>query len=137
MENILIGYDASPEAERALARAGELGKAFGAHVVVFSVAPAIAPAGRGMGAIDPTDTPAEHAAQVERAVRRLAEYGLTAEPVTGVGHPAKAIADAVEERGIDLVVVGSRDLGAVERLLGGSVSDAVAHRAACDVLIVR
>ena len=37
----------------------------------------------------------------------------------------------------DLVVVGTGDKNALERFLLGSVSDKVAHRASCDVLVVR
>jgi nucleotide-binding universal stress UspA family protein len=37
----------------------------------------------------------------------------------------------------DLVVVGSRGLNPIQRLLLGSVSSKVVHRAECDVLVVR
>jgi nucleotide-binding universal stress UspA family protein len=43
----------------------------------------------------------------------------------------------VEHRGADLVVLGSRGLGGVRRLVLGSVSESVLTHAACSVLIVR
>jgi nucleotide-binding universal stress UspA family protein len=53
-----------------------------------------------------------------------------------MGNPATAIARLAEERGADLVVVGTRELGALQRLLGQSVSQAVLRRVRCDLLIV-
>lgn len=49
--------------------------------------------------------------------------------------PARALVDASAEA--SLVVVGSRGLGFFSGLLLGSVSQAVLHRAACPVLVVR
>jgi nucleotide-binding universal stress UspA family protein len=42
-----------------------------------------------------------------------------------------------EKLGADLVVVGRRGLGRVMRLITGSVSEGVVHRASCPVLVVR
>jgi nucleotide-binding universal stress UspA family protein len=55
--------------------------------------------------------------------------------VLGLGHTAETLAELAEERDADLVVVGmsSRDLAT--RIFGG-VSDDVAHKARCDVLLV-
>ena len=53
------------------------------------------------------------------------------------GDPAWEIVRIAEDRDVDLVVVGARGLGTLERLLLGSVSEAVLHHAGRPVLIVR
>src|SRR5215204_6207088 len=47
------------------------------------------------------------------------------------------ILDLAEELGAGLVVIGSRGMGSVGRLLVGSVSEGVVHHAPCPVLVVR
>jgi nucleotide-binding universal stress UspA family protein len=136
MKKIVIGYDATPESERALERTAELAKAFDSEVLVASIAPALMPAGHGVGPYDPADPPDEHRAQAVAAVRKLGELGIAAERVTGVGDPGESIVQLARVRKADLIVVGGRDLSAISRLLGQSVSDDVAHHASCDVLIV-
>ena len=135
MGTIVLGYDETPAAERALERAAAQAKAFGSKVVVTSVAE-IGPTSPRGGGIDPTDPPERHGDQLDHAKSKLAELGVEAETVTGVGHAAKSIAELAEERGAELIVVGTRELGFFERMLGTSVSEGVLHRAHCDVLIV-
>ena len=53
------------------------------------------------------------------------------------GPPREAIVGEAERWGADLIVMGSRGLGAFNRLLLGSVSSAVVHHAKCSVEIVR
>lgn len=53
------------------------------------------------------------------------------------GSPRQVIVDEAEQWGADLIVLGSRGLGAWNRLLLGSVSNAVVHHAKCSVEIVR
>ena len=51
--------------------------------------------------------------------------------------PDEAIVGLSEDIGAGLIVVGSRGRGGLRRALVGSVSDSVAWRATCPVLVVR
>jgi len=53
-----------------------------------------------------------------------------------MGQSKRSIISWAQERNIDLIVMGSHGRHGVERLLG-SVSNAVLHKATCDVLIVK
>ena len=53
------------------------------------------------------------------------------------GSPAQMIVEEAERWGADLIVMGSRGLGAWSRLLLGSVSNSVVHHAKCSVEIIR
>jgi nucleotide-binding universal stress UspA family protein len=53
------------------------------------------------------------------------------------GSPAREILDAIEETGADLVVMGSRGLGALGAMALGSISQKVASHATCNVVTVR
>jgi nucleotide-binding universal stress UspA family protein len=53
------------------------------------------------------------------------------------GSPRETIVDEADRWGADLIVMGSRGLSALNRLLLGSVSNAVVHHAKCSVEIVR
>jgi len=59
------------------------------------------------------------------------------EPIVVEGYPAEEILKAIDRESIDLVVVGARRLGAIQRLLLGSVSEKVLSHAPCSVLIAR
>ena len=53
------------------------------------------------------------------------------------GSPAQVIVDEAENWGADLIVMGSRGLGVWNRILLGSVSNAVVHLAKCSVEVIR
>ena len=53
------------------------------------------------------------------------------------GSPKSAIVEEAENWGADLIVVGSHGYGFFDRILIGSVSDAVLHHAPCSVLVVK
>ncbi len=54
-----------------------------------------------------------------------------------LGSPSDLIVKIAEDSISDLLILGAHNKGTIERLLLGSVSEAVARRAHCSVLIVR
>jgi nucleotide-binding universal stress UspA family protein len=136
MKTIVVGYDDTEPSKRALERAADIAEKFGSRLLVTSVAPVMTPAGHGTAGIDPTDTPAEHQTDLDHAHAYLAGRNLSAELQPAIGEPAETIVEVAEQNGADLIVVGTREPGILERLLGTSVSQAVSRHAHCDVLIV-
>ena len=53
------------------------------------------------------------------------------------GSAKQVIVEEAKAWGADLIVIGSRGLGALDRFLLGSVSQAVVHHAPCSVEVVR
>ncbi len=136
MQTIIVGYDGTDPAQRALERAAELAKAFGSQLVITSVGAVTTPTGgRSLGA-DPQDEAEVVMGELASAKAYLDQHGLTADYIDAVGHPADSIVAAAGERNADMIVVGTRELGFLQRMLGNSVSESVSHRARCDVLIV-
>jgi nucleotide-binding universal stress UspA family protein len=133
MKKILVAYDGGQPAHRALDLAAELAQKFDAKVGVVSVIP-VHP---GRAPIDPWDDRPVHTAELAEAKTILAERGIEAVFYEPAGDPAKTIEQIAEEGGYDMVVVGSRGLGAVSRVFQGSVSEHVATHAAATVVVAR
>jgi nucleotide-binding universal stress UspA family protein len=136
LKTIVVGFDDTEPARRALERAADLAEAFGAKLAVTSVAPLLVGAARSAGPLDPVDSPKEHREQLQDARALLEARGIRADYVPAAGEPADAIVELAEDRDADLIVIGTREPGILERLLGQSVSERVAHHAHRDVLIV-
>jgi nucleotide-binding universal stress UspA family protein len=136
MKTILVAYDDTEPSRRALDRAASLAEAFGSRVLVTSIAPLVHSSPRSVTQIDRSGGVGTQTDEVRRAQAVLEERGIAAESVTAVGDPASSIAQLADDRGADLVVIGTRGVGPVQRLLGLSVSQAVSRRVNCDLLIV-
>ncbi len=85
----------------------------------------------------PQDDRAKATANMEAAMAILRSSGVQAEGRTAEGAPHEAILGVARDVHADLIVVGRRGIGGVERLLLGSTSERVAGFADCPVLIAR
>jgi nucleotide-binding universal stress UspA family protein len=157
---IVAGYDGTEQGERALARAAELAQALAAQLVVVSVGrptrrvapelafepvdPALVPTGIGplpvreapVPAAPPVEAPAEEALLLERARGFLVPRRVEAEYLPEVGDPVDCLLQVAEEKDAELIVVGSREHGLLDRMLGQPVDEKLARRAHRDVLLV-
>jgi nucleotide-binding universal stress UspA family protein len=133
MKRILLAYDGAEPARKALATAADLAKKFEATITVVSVVP-VHP---GRTPIDPWDDPAVHSAQLKEAAKALRELGIEAELMEPAGNPAATIERVASEGKFDVIVIGTRGLTSLGRILQGSVSEHVATHAEATVVIAR
>jgi nucleotide-binding universal stress UspA family protein len=135
MPGIVVGVDGSEASLRAVdwaaAEAARRGIGLTVCVVVYG------PPEEAVLWTGPHMTPVL-ANQVMRRAAKRATFAASEVPVkerTVIATPAGGLLDQAAEA--DLLVVGSRGLGAFTGLLVGSVSEQVAEHAACPVVVVR
>jgi nucleotide-binding universal stress UspA family protein len=134
MRKILLAYDGTEPAKKALFTAVDLVKTHGAELAVISVVP-VHPGRVGM---DPWDDGTAHTRMLVEARAMLREHGIAPQMLKPAGDPAITIEHIAEEGGFDTIVIGSRSLGPVARALEGSVSEHVAtHARGATVVIAR
>jgi nucleotide-binding universal stress UspA family protein len=131
---IVVGYDGSDSAKRALERVSSVATDQD-QVLVVAAAESHARAGITEGArLDPSEIQRRRSDLAE-AEAFLSERGIQPETTEAQGDPGSVIVEAAKDA--DLVIVGTRGLNPLQRILLGSVSSKVVHRAECDVLVVR
>jgi nucleotide-binding universal stress UspA family protein len=126
VQTLLVAYD--DPSSQTLARAADYAEQLGATLVVTNVAPP--------KDANPSDSDRIAQQRLAQAAAYLRDRGLEGELVATKGSPADAIVRLAQERGVDLIVVGSRHKRFFERLVEGSVNQNVLRRAGCDVLVV-
>jgi nucleotide-binding universal stress UspA family protein len=137
LRQIGVGYDGSPESQRALELAAALARTGGARLrlvhavdLTFAVAPPL-----DARAYTEMTRAAREAAReaLDAAIERLGS-GVRAEGAVLEGDARELLVE--DSAADDLLVVGSRGRGPIRRVLLGSVSAHVVHEAACPVVVV-
>lgn len=138
---VVAAVDGSDQSVHAAQYAVDLARVTGGSVILATV---VRPPEGWWGLEGSPPTPEALAAAVaagrrevlDSVVQRIDAGGVELTTVEELGDPASTLISLCEREGADLVVVGRRGAGLVERMMLGSVADRLAHHAPCPVLIV-
>lgn len=141
---LLVAFDGSPHARRALEEAIELAETTNGTLAVMAVAPessAWALGGAyGVYVADFSELERNISAQYQRMLDEATSTVPAEIPVTkrlAYGPPGPAIVDAAASGDYDLIVMGSRGRSELRSLLLGSVSHHVLQASPIPVLVTR
>ncbi|WP_255151285.1 universal stress protein [Halorarius halobius] len=135
--DVLVPTDGSDAADAAVDHAIDHALRYDAtlhvvHVVDEESVPPTPDAGRVLGALEQQGRDA-----IERVARRAGDAGVdTVESAVVSGPPHEAILEYVDEKGVDLVVMGTHGRRGLDRYLLGSVTERVVRLADVPVLAV-
>ena len=135
-KHIAVAVDGSENSMRAVNQAIDLAKASeGAQVDILSV---IAIDVYSDMVYDPVKAHGEAQTElVQPALGAFAQAGITPELVLLHGRPADEIVRYANKNGVDLIVIGSRGLNALQEFAIGSVSHKVIKHSTCPTLVVK
>jgi nucleotide-binding universal stress UspA family protein len=131
--SILCGVDGSDSSVETAGIAARIAVVAGAELRLQHVVPVFEGDEREWTVDDDEPDPPE----IESAAQAARAVGIRPIRTRAFGRPEYAILEAAEREGADLVVLGSRGLSGVTRMLLGSVSEYVATHGHCSVLVAR
>jgi nucleotide-binding universal stress UspA family protein len=125
--NVLVAYDGSRGAERALAYATAIAQAGHARLTVMTVVPwAPYPTPGVVGAYDPRECEAAMCKQLRQATETVPE-DVPVTTVVAHGHAAAEIVRQAEKGRHDLVVLGYEGHGPLKGAVGGVCAKVLKH----------
>lgn len=132
-QSMLCGVDGSDGSVETAGLAARIAVAAGAELRLQHVTPIFTGDEREWTLDDDEPDPLE----IESAAQAARTTGVRPIRERALGRPEYAILETAGREGVDLVVVGSRGLSGLARVLLGSVSEYVATRGHCSVLVAR
>jgi nucleotide-binding universal stress UspA family protein len=140
-KTVAVGVDGSETSTKAAEVATEIARTWQAKLLIVTVVRP--PEGWwGIGGAPPSPE-ALSTALVEGYEQVLSQTedslpleGLDYETIQELGDPSSKLIEVVEDRGVDLVVIGRRGAGLAERIMLGSVADQLCHHSPVPVLVV-
>jgi nucleotide-binding universal stress UspA family protein len=133
---VIVGFDGSPAAARALDQAAKALAPDG-QLLVVTVEPRAQSRGLLSESLLEPDVNAEVLLDFARDRLDAAALSLQLETIARTGDPGHALVELARERHARLIALGGRGADYEARVLLGSVAAHVAEHAPCDVLVVR
>jgi len=133
---MLVGYDGSPQSEKAVEVAFSLADCIDSTVLIFAVARPPEPA-TSVELEAVLDDAREHYEEgFKKILEKARAHDLNIKTDMAVGHPGEQIIHRAEADKIDLIIVGRRGRSMISRMMLGSVSERVLRYAHCPVMVV-
>lgn len=142
INTVVVGYDGSDSADRALDAALAVLNAGGAlHLVSAAEAPSAREIRAALAQVpdefrSEIDLMSEPRGQLEAAAERASEGDVLVTPHLLDDDPASAILALADDVNADMIVVGSRGLGRASRVVRGSVSTKIAMHSQRDFMVI-
>jgi nucleotide-binding universal stress UspA family protein len=136
-KTILLCYDSTREGRRALLQGAELAQQLGAETHLLAIAPTIV----GSSMMDMPSAVALQEAErnirdvLREGVERLRARGLVATGHLAFGRPTEQIPAVARDLGVDLIIIGHRPCGVVERWWAGPGNAQLLDHIACSILV--
>ncbi|MEA9979958.1 MULTISPECIES: universal stress protein [unclassified Pseudomonas] len=137
IQQVLIAYDGSEAAKKALNFANELTSRFNArlHIVAVCQPPEFGDEVETEAVVERSRAHYRHMLKSLKHHQQASEHPPVIQVV--IGHPAEQIVRYAEANAIDHIVVGHRGHSIFERWLLGSVARQVIDHAPCAVTVIR
>jgi len=136
---ILVAYDGSEQAWKALELAAKMAKGCGAKLYIIHVVPVPEDYADCYVCAEIMAKALEKGREIINRAREVLKntLGVDAETILEKGDPGKKIVEKAEELNVDLIVVGSTGKSGIKKLVLGSVSEKVVKSASRPVLVVK
>ena len=131
IRKILVTLDSSEFAERALPMAEAICRATGASILLVSVM------SKSRSTGDVATAKIERENYLSTIAGRMKTAGLKADYVVAAGSVSQAVKTLMDEAEVDILVMSTRGLSGMGRLLLGSTADAIVQVVARPVLLIR
>ena len=137
IKHILLAFDGSEPSSKAFDAAADLARRYQAllHVLTVAQPPEIGDEVETEAVVEQSRR--YHKSQLRGLKHRGDRFGIKPQVELQVGHPAQQILECAERIEADLIVVGHRGRGALDRWQLGSVSHRIISYAECAVMVVR
>lgn len=139
--SIVVGVDGSEHAEHAVAVAADIARQSGASLAFVTV---VRPPEGWWGIVGSPPTPSAVSDAIADAQRDVLEDALAGvdldgveyKVMTAIGDPSRELLSVCVDEEADLLIIGKRGAGLLERVMLGSVANRVANHVPIPLLIV-
>jgi nucleotide-binding universal stress UspA family protein len=141
LHNIVVGVDGSDQSCHAAAISSDIARRAGATLHLVTI---VRPPEGWWGIVGSPPTPSALSKSLTDAQREILDSvvanidlsDIEVVQVEDVGDPARMLLEYAQRVDADLMIIGKRGAGLIERIMLGSVANRVVHDADCPVLLV-